>query len=715
MVPTQFRNLAVAVFLVLAVLLAGCGGGSGSGSGIVTQVTITPSSAGVPINGETEFSASVTLQNNTTTTVTSVTWEVNGTAGGNSTVGTIVASSTDVQVGIYTAPAVVPNTNNGTVNITAVAPQNPSDATDTNTVTSNTATVTVGSGLGLLVTPASQTISAGTQLTFSATLNGVPDANVTWSVTAPDGGSPGSIDPNSGLFTAPFSPPPGGSVTITATTQQNGMTVTAVATALITYSDASLKGPFAFSYSGADSSGFFSAAGSFVSDGNGNIVSGLEDIDAFSSGASSRSLSGTYSVGADGRVTVNLTSGPNTETWRLALTSNQHAVLIRFDKNITASGTVDQQNITDVTNPLSFDGPYVFDALGADTSFKPLVIGGKFSPNGMGQIPELDTITDINDNGTVTTSDTTLTGTYSFDPNNPGTGRGTIILSSTTALATQRQFTFYMVDATRLYMVESDSNSFLSGSVLSGPVGDSFSEANLASGKYSFTAGGNSGGSAFAFGGVLTSNGTGTITGDVADVNAAGTVDLDATLSACSFTVDPATGRMSLILAFAGATCLSGTKGTANLAAYQSAQGTLLIVELDANGVVAGVVLPQETPPSNLSGHLALNLAGQGIFHGSPPSFDQNVEGEFVANGTAVSTGNFDINDFSATFENDPINTTNTTLTAGDTNGRGTATVSTTDPSANYKIVYYLVNPNTTLLLDADTNLVLSGIVQLQF
>ncbi len=114
--------LAVAGLIAVISILSGCGG---NGSVTVTSVAITPTTATVNPGAQTDFTAVVNLSNTTTTSTTStaVTWEVNGIVGGNSSVGTILSSTTDNQVGIYTAPSIVPSTNNGQVNITAVAQQ----------------------------------------------------------------------------------------------------------------------------------------------------------------------------------------------------------------------------------------------------------------------------------------------------------------------------------------------------------------------------------------------------------------------------------------------------------------------------------------------------------------------------------------------------------------------------------------------------------------
>ncbi|MGB7434576.1 MAG: hypothetical protein WBR26_13015 [Candidatus Acidiferrum sp.] len=104
---------------ITGAFLAACSGtssssqsGSGGGTTSGISVTVTPSSATVIVNQSVAFQATVTGSTNT-----AVTWEVNGTAGGNSTLGTISS-------GVYSAPAAVPNP--ATVTITAVAQANAS-------------------------------------------------------------------------------------------------------------------------------------------------------------------------------------------------------------------------------------------------------------------------------------------------------------------------------------------------------------------------------------------------------------------------------------------------------------------------------------------------------------------------------------------------------------------------------------------------------------
>ncbi len=212
---TGLRKLfGLAVIAGVVFGISSCGKKSSSDTtATIKSISVTPTSATVPLNTQAEFTATVNLTSTTTSTgttistSTAVTWQVNGTAGGNSTLGTIVPSSTDAQVGVYTAPNVVPTTNNGQVNITATATQtNTSSTTSTTTVTSNTAVVTIGAGLGLAVSPTSTTVSAGAQRQFSATNNGLADPNATWSLSSANGGTLGTIDPATGVYTAPLIP-----------------------------------------------------------------------------------------------------------------------------------------------------------------------------------------------------------------------------------------------------------------------------------------------------------------------------------------------------------------------------------------------------------------------------------------------------------------------------------------------------------------------------
>jgi hypothetical protein len=702
--PSQ--GLSVVALALVALGSFGCGGNNITANNNVTAITISPSSVNNLSPGATQdFSAQVSLANSQITTNTNVTWQVNGTGGGNATIGTIVASTVDANVGVYTAPAVVPSTN---VNVTAVIVDNTSSgSTSGTTITSNVVVVSFGGVAGLSITPSQATVGAGASEQFEAMLNSAEDSHATYTISSSAGGNIGTIDATTGLYTAPNTPPPGGKVTVTATDGNQ----TATATATIVFSDASLRGPFAFSYTGNNSAGFFAVAGRFASNGQGAITGGVEDISSFATHVASAvqiQQNSTYKVGPDGRSTAIIQTDHGTETLQFVLTSSAHALLIRFDGNATGSGTIDQQNLNDLSNASVISGPYVFLAAGGDANFNPMAIAGSFSADGSGTAQQ-PAIIDENDNFTAKTSDTSLSGTYQLDSNNPGTGRGTLTLSSTNV--GQLQFAFYIIDSTsasspsvsHLHIVEIDAVNYLAGDIYLELPGPSYTTSALAAANYAFTAGGNSSAGAYASGGIYTPDGNGNITAGVLDTNNAGTLTADTTLSASTYAVDPTTGRVSLAL------------GSMTFAAYPTALNTVVMLEVDSTAVSGGLAYQQQGSPAALSGNFGLTLGGQGVFYNSPASYQPDIEGQAVLSSSAVSSGNLDINVYGTTPQpSDPLSNTSSFAAPG-SNGRGTATLTATDPPASFSLVYYWVNANTALLVGQDKTRVILGTILLQF
>ena len=175
---------------------------SASGSAAVTiappvSVTVTPATAAVGAGGTQQFTATVSNAANT-----AVSWSVNGTAGGSSSVGTISAT------GLYTAPASFPGLSQVTVQAAAVADPSATAA----------ATVTLIQPVSVTLTPTAATVSLGASQAFAATVTGSTNTGVSWSVNGTAGGSAalGTINAQ-GLFTAPTAMPANASETITAT------------------------------------------------------------------------------------------------------------------------------------------------------------------------------------------------------------------------------------------------------------------------------------------------------------------------------------------------------------------------------------------------------------------------------------------------------------------------------------------------------------------
>ncbi len=159
-------------------------------------VGVSPSSAAVRQQQTQQFTATVSGA-----TDPSVTWSVDGVAGGNSTVGTVSGS------GLYTAPAA-----SGNHRVTATSVQDPTR--------SASAQVTVTSPVAVSISPTSATIPVGQTQQFQATVSNSSDTTVTWSVDGATGGtaSAGTISA-AGLYTAPST---AGNHTVTATSNADG-------------------------------------------------------------------------------------------------------------------------------------------------------------------------------------------------------------------------------------------------------------------------------------------------------------------------------------------------------------------------------------------------------------------------------------------------------------------------------------------------------------
>jgi hypothetical protein len=626
----------------------------------------------------------------------------------------------------------------GEVAITAVGSQTNSSST-TGTVTSNTATVTVGVQLGLTISPVSANVPAGGTQQFGAELNGVP-AGVNWSLSSSSasasGANLGTID-STGLYTAPPFPPPGNSITITASATSGGNTVTETAAVTIVYSDHTLDGPYSFSYTGNDSSGFLAVAGSFVADGNGNIVSGVEDIESNLDGISTEvPISGTYSVGSDGRGTATLSTSRGANTWRFVLATNLHARLTRFDTNVTGGGVIDQQSLGGLSNSDSaISGRYAFSVFGLDKVNEfPLGMAGEFLAAGNGNIPNTNAVLDVNDGGigagAITRGDTSLNGSYAFDSAFPGTGRGTISLSSTTTGT--REYAFYTVGAApnsastvaQLHLVEIDGLASVAGDMYLAATTPSLVDAT-----YVFTAGGSSSPGAFASGGAFTADGVSNITGGVLDINSGGTYNNGPSVGTCPYSLNSNNGRIDMGLFVGSGTCTSVTgSGVSEFSAYPTALGSVVMLELDHSAVATGLAYQQCGPqsagcsaatPSLTAISVGLGLVGQGAFR-NPPNptslFQPDIDGQLTLSGlTSTSAGNLDINNFTATFPNDSLGTTGNTIGSPSSNGRGTASLAPTNPSATYNLVYYLIDDKTALLMSSSQTPVAIGEVARQF
>jgi len=185
------------------------------GSGGSTSISVSPTSAALQVNGKQQFSSS-----------TSATWKVNGTTGGNSTVGTISTS------GMYTAPASVPS--GGSVSVTAQSIADP-----TKSASSSVLIMAASSSVKVSVSPGTATVQGGKSQQFTASVSGTSNTSVKWSVNGVASGNStyGSIS-STGMYTAPACPTIS-NATVTARSAYDG---TASSNAAVTVSGSASAG-----------------------------------------------------------------------------------------------------------------------------------------------------------------------------------------------------------------------------------------------------------------------------------------------------------------------------------------------------------------------------------------------------------------------------------------------------------------------------------------
>lgn len=448
------------------------------------------------------------------------------------------------------------------------------------------------------------------------------------------------------------------------------------------FNNASLNGAYAISFSGTDSNGFFAVAGTLTADGNGRITSGVLDINKAPAPVTNVPFSGTYTVRADGRGVAGLASSTGNFSLVFVIVSGNRALVTRFEQSATGSGSLDLQNASAFSTS-ALAGTFVFNLSGLLNATNPMATVGSFTTNTTGTVT--GGVQDSSENGAIFTNEAISAGSIQVGAN----GRGT---ASITTVAGLRNFAFYVVDANRLKLVETDTLPALAGDAFrqSGVI----SNASLA-GPFAFTMAGNDVGiGPFAAGGVLTSNGAGAITSGTEDFNEAGAATVNIGISG-TYTLD-ASGRGT-------ATINSGTTGMLHLVLYPTTNGVQLL-ETDTGTVVSGATFPQSGALSSATVQGAYGLNYTGVTFGG----ELDAVASLTANGSGRITGIVDINNVGST-------SSGTSLTASysvDATGRGPLTLQSGLGQQNTAI--YVLNNNRALFVDLDSDLVAVGVIEHQ-
>ncbi len=193
-----------------------------------------------------------------------------------------------------------------------------------------------------------------------------------------------------------------------------------------------LQGNYVFSFTGYTKQGqSFFMAGSLVSDGNGNITSGIFDRNGNDSTGLMTQVAitkGTYSIGDNNLGTMTLTSALGTYQYSVSVSSFSDSPFILADPafpDLWGSGVLRKQVLSGAT----LTGNFAFGYSGVDGGGKRTAGAGYFVTDALGNITS--GLADTNDNGALE-SKAAVTGTVSAVDSTTGRGTATLTIGSST-------------------------------------------------------------------------------------------------------------------------------------------------------------------------------------------------------------------------------------------------------------------------------------------
>ena len=496
------------------------------------------------------------------------------------------------------------------------------------------------------------------------------------------------------------------------------------------FSNASLKGQYAFSMSGSDFNGeFLARVGSFTADGNGGVTTGMEDVNTAFGGQQLQLpySGGSYSIQADGRGTINLTNATGTLSFSITLLSATQGIIVQADPSLvaTASGTFIKQDPNSFATA-GLSGNYVFDFSGLDFSNPILNNGfgvpdsiiGQFVSNGSGGIAS--GLLDENKDASLVSAAPFTGATYQLDSTNgPLFGRGTVTF---TANGTNFSYAFYIVNGTRARMIEINSTALT--------VGDAIAQTSVPAsntnfnGNFAFLMSGSGSGGAITRIGRFTANGSGGLTNIAADTNDTGTTAKvpNGSLSATSYAIDsnfPGSGR--------GIVTFTDSKlGTFQFVMYLSSSSGGVLQDISANNVADGTLALQTGGAftnATLAGDYGIGFSGVSSNSSTQAIGEEDYVGHITLSSASSSnvTGAADFTEFSSNqgeFLNVLITGNGLTVGGDGTTSSGTrnalALKFNTAPSSTLNFVPYIVNSQTMFVAGTDSNRVIAGTVSVQ-
>jgi putative Ig domain-containing protein len=479
--------------------------------------------------------------------------------------------------------------------------------------------------------------------------------------------------------------------------------------------DVLLNGSYVFLFNGFDTGGAVYILGGITFDGKGNVSGGTEAINRNSGVVpppSAPTLSGTYSVGSDGRGTMEVTATFSAGTGFSSVTADYSLAIqsdgtVRFfqyhpktpptnaDTSTIGTGTMKPVQGSGFTNS-SFSGNYALGFAGQDVAGKAAAMVGVIHANGSSQTLTPGTC-DFNYIGAIGGCGA-LSGNFAVPTSGlPGAALSFLLPSGKQVNLT---FAFFFVSPSDLFFVETDAdkttgkptNFRLSGEMLLQQPNVKFGPQSL-SGTSVLTGAGVGSGSSSVMVGVLSSplcDGATANTNLKHDENNAGTVStLLAFTGTCSIPAIGSNGRAAF-------TNLGATPAATRVAvAYLTGPNQGFFLGSDA-AVTAGL-LEQQTPGLAFS-----NATVYGSYALGTPFFGESklsaIAGSATADGAGNLAGTLDVNGLAAASGN--FTATNS---APDSTGRGTMITAPALSGFPTDLIYYVVTPGNLRAISADS------------
>jgi hypothetical protein len=493
------------------------------------------------------------------------------------------------------------------------------------------------------------------------------------------------------------------------------------------FTNADLKGTYAFSMSGSDATpanfgAFIARTGSFTADGNGAITAAIEDVtDNGSLPQFVQFTGGRYSIQANGRGTLTLNSATGGLLLSIALNSAKAGVMIQTDLNATSSGSFAIQSPAAFTQT-AIAGSYVFDISGIITSpgpnnGGPSSVVGQITTNGSGNIQ--GGLFDSNDAGSIASAQVIPAGgTYQMDPaNGANFGRGTIRFAGLS-------FIFYIVDGSRFRLMEDDGQFATLGDALQQSATVALQNSGF-KGDFTFLIGGSAvlgtaGPIARAV--AFTADGAGNLGAIVLDDNNNGThqaITGSTTIANPIYDVDTAhagSGRGTMSFTASA----NPNLGTFFFTFYLISP-TEAFIQDTSNGVIGDGTMFAQTGPfsgAGLAGNFVFAWSGINLGSSANLVFEEDFVGQHSLSSTGGIAGTIDFVELGSSTHNPAF--LNQALTGTLTlNGNGTGsndyTVTTgTSPQTTFHFKAYIANPDLILLVGADDTRTIAGSVTFQ-